>query len=156
MSLPTNFAAKVVESTCRVWVGATNSRGYGVVWIDGQPELAHRVAYEEVNGPVPEGMTLDHLCRVRNCVRVDHLEPVTIAENSRRGRAASGLRVGDQCINGHRIESPADLYVKPTGRTECQHCRRSSARRVGGVRPSRQTAQRRAPQVAQAIREVAS
>ena len=137
--LPETFARKVRESTCLVWVGATNSRGYGVVIVNGHQELAHRVAYEAHFGPIPDGYVLDHLCRVRNCVRVEHLQPVTNAENSRRGRNARGLAVGDTCQNGHLI-GDGDLYVRPSGATECMECRREGTRhkRKGQPRPTRQ------------------
>ena len=71
--------------------------------VAGEKRLAHRVAYEAEHGPIPDDLVLDHLCRVRNCVRVDHLEPVTQAENNRRGRSASALDIGDECQNGHLI-----------------------------------------------------
>lgn len=155
MSLPIAFTTKTVESTCTVWIGACNSLGYGVLWIDGDLHLAHRVAYEAERGPIPDGMVLDHLCRVRNCVRVDHLEPVTTAENNRRGRSARALAVGDECQSGHLIATDADLYVKPSnGKTECMECRRAGRRqnRAGKPRPTRQ---KRAPQVRAAVEKVA-
>ena len=155
MTLPPAFAAKTIQSTCTVWVGATNNKGYGIAVVDGEKRLAHRVAYEAERGPIPEGMVLDHLCRVRNCVRVDHLEPVTTAENNRRGRTAGGLAVGDECQNGHLI-GPGDLYVKPSsGATECQHCRRLSNQRTGGQKRRRPTRQKRAAAVRSAVEKVA-
>lgn len=137
MSLPAAFATKTVESTCVVWVGATNNRGYGMLQIDGRLQLAHRVAYADVHGPIPEGLVIDHKCRVRNCVRVDHLEAVTNGENVRRGRAAATLAVGDECVNGHPISSDGDLYTRPNGRTtECRKCRSAETHRNGRRRPS--------------------
>lgn len=128
--LPERFTAKTATETgCIVWTGAVNSKGYGCFAINRVSQLAHRVAYEAVHGPIPEGMTLDHLCRVRNCVNVDHLEVVTLRENTRRARA---LTIGDECSNGHRIGSSSDLYVRERGGTECQACvRERNARRYG-------------------------
>ena len=153
-TLPPAFAAKTIRSTCTVWVGACNNLGYGVLWIDGTQHLAHRVAYEAERGPIPEGMVLDHLCRVRNCVRVDHLEVVSQRENNRRGRSARALSVGMECQNGHLIAVDADLYTKPDGRTECMTCRRDGRRRnrAGAARPTRQ---KRAPAVRSAVEKVA-
>src|SRR5690348_9305170 len=72
---------------CWLWRGA-KSKGYGQARIDGRVYYVHRLLFEAERGPVPEGLELDHLCRVRWCVRPSHLEPVTPAENTRRMRAA--------------------------------------------------------------------
>ena len=70
------------ECTCRA-----NRNGYRRVW-DGQREpVAHRYAWEHLNGPIPDGLILDHLCRFRACIRPDHMEPVTHRENTLRGQA---------------------------------------------------------------------
>jgi hypothetical protein len=71
--------------TCWLWTGALQSRGYGSVGIGNhRTGLAHRVAYEALVGPIGDGLTIDHLCRVKSCVNPAHLEPVTSAENIRR------------------------------------------------------------------------
>ena len=70
---------------CWLWTGATTDKGYGVFW-DGKLGRAHRWAYTHWRGPIPEGLTLDHLCQVKACVNPDHLEPVTALENYRRAR----------------------------------------------------------------------
>jgi len=85
---PDRFWDKVVKtSSCWVWIGAGGGRlgEYGV--FKPEPHVAfkaHRYAYELLRGPIPDGLTLDHLCRVTRCVNPDHLEPVTLAENVRR------------------------------------------------------------------------
>lgn len=73
---------------CWVWLRYTNPKGYGQMSVDGRPRLAHRVFYERANGPIPDGLEPDHLCRVPSCVNPDHLEPVTATENKRRGLTA--------------------------------------------------------------------
>lgn len=70
---------------CWLFLGATNSNGYGQLRRNGALSYAHVFAFELENGPVPDGLELDHLCRIRRCVRPSHLEPVAHAENLRRG-----------------------------------------------------------------------
>jgi hypothetical protein len=79
-----------VEKTedCWLWVGAIGSSGYGRLKVAGRDVGAHRFAFELLVGPIPEGLTIDHLCRNRPCVKPDHLEPVTLAENTRRANKA--------------------------------------------------------------------
>lgn len=71
---------------CWIRVGHRNNKGYGKVTIAGRPMYAHRAMYEQEVGPIPDGMTLDHLCRERGCIRPDHLEPTSMATNLRRGK----------------------------------------------------------------------
>lgn len=62
--------------------------GYGSVSVNRRPYRAHRFYWEQVNGPLPKGLELDHLCRVRQCVNPAHLEAVTHPENVQRGASA--------------------------------------------------------------------
>jgi hypothetical protein len=109
-----------------VWTGACNSKGYACVSIDGASRLAHRVVWEAANGPIPDGLTIDHLCRVRNCVNAAHLELVSGAENNRRRGLAAALVIGGECAWGHRITQD-NLYRHPRGHMECRECRRARA-----------------------------
>lgn len=79
------------ETPCWIWAGVLNENGYGscpAKWSERGTSRAHIVFYERQNGPVPNGLDLDHRCRVRNCVNPDHMEPVTRAINIQRGRSA--------------------------------------------------------------------
>lgn len=119
------FWSKVEKTeTCWLWT-ASLCDGYGQFSVSaGLPRRAHRVAYELLVGPIPEGLTLDHLCRVRNCVRPDHLEPVTQAENTRRASLGK-----THCRQGHPYDE-ANTYIRPSrGERECRICRRESMKR---------------------------
>jgi len=77
----------VLGTPCWMWLGRLNRNGYGRAW-DGEREpVVHRVVYELLVGPVPEGMILDHLCRNHPCCNPGHQEPVTYRENTLRGDA---------------------------------------------------------------------
>ncbi|MDX3637697.1 HNH endonuclease signature motif containing protein [Streptomyces europaeiscabiei] len=89
---------------CWLYTGALMKDGYARVKDTSTDYalLTHRVVYEQLVGPVPEGLVLDHLCRVRHCVNPQHLEPVTVLENNQRGvRARLGERT--HCAEGHEF-----------------------------------------------------
>lgn len=83
----TDFYVPEPNSGCWLFLGhVKRSTGYGVLLRDRKWKLAHRYVFELHRGPIPVGLTLDHLCRVRSCVNPAHLEPVTRGENQRRGK----------------------------------------------------------------------
>lgn len=93
VTLEQRFWAKVQKSeNCWAWTALTNSDGYGHIWVDGRYRRAHRVAWEMTNGPIPEGMDLDHRCGNRACVNPDHLRVTTRSQNGQH-------RTGSQCNN---------------------------------------------------------
>jgi hypothetical protein len=111
---------------CWEWTAARNWRGYGEFHLQGRTRIkAHRVAYELVIGPIPEGMQLDHICRDRGCVNPLHLEPVTNRENVLRGVGVTARNaVKTHCKRGHPFDDANTLIHPPTrGRGERRQCR---------------------------------
>lgn len=87
---------------CWLWTGMLSTSGYGQF---GKRIAAHRFAYEFAVGPIPNGLQLDHLCRVRNCVNPSHLEPVDPWENWRRGESPAAVnRRKTHCKRGHAFD----------------------------------------------------
>lgn len=122
--LPRHYARLTYDgSGCWLWQGATH-RGYGRVCHERRSWVAHRFFYTALVGPIPEGLTLDHLCRVRNCVNPAHLEPVTAIENYRRGQQGPAPRT--HCPQGHAYEGDNIAWVNQGGRKTraCRECRR--------------------------------
>lgn len=116
------LAKVLVSSGCWLWGGATDDRGYGFVWLGGRTRRAHRAVYELLVGPIPDGLELDHTCRVHGCVRPSHLEPVTHAENVRRGLAGENNRSKTSCLRGHPLTSDN------RGKRVCRECGRERSR----------------------------
>jgi len=116
---------------CWIWPRAKVWNGYGQVWNGNKLVMVHRYVYENMVGPVPEGMQLDHLCRNRLCCNPEHLEIVTPRENTLRGigPALSAARQKSKtcCPNGHPY-SGENLYVYKRERG-CRICRAAARRR---------------------------
>lgn len=140
----------LITASCWLWTGATSRGGYGHASpAPGRFRQAHRWVYETLAGPIPDGMQLDHLCRVVNCVNPDHLEVVTPAENVARSSSARKR----YCIKGHDLTIEANVLRKGNLR-RCRPClaeharehRRRAALEGAQARPS---AEKTSPQVSQ-------
>ena len=122
------FWSKVDRSAdCWIWLRSRNPAGYGKFGASGSGWiLAHRWAYEQANGPIPDGITLDHLCRTRACVRPDHLEPVTRAENVLRGEGIPAVAArATACMRGHAFATGDVRHYGPDNRWRaCRTCER--------------------------------
>ena len=126
----TRFWSKVKKTkSCWYWLAGKTSKGYGDFWLNRKHKLAHRFSYEQLVGEIPQGLTLDHLCRNRGCVNPNHLEPVTKGENVLRGVGITANNVKKtHCPQGHEY-SGKNLYIQPDGRRVCKECNRNKAKR---------------------------
>lgn len=115
---------------CWIYTGQHDRYGYGKHRASGGRWVApHRVAYEALVGPIPKGLVIDHLCRVRDCCNPAHLEPVTNRENTMRGETIAARRAAQtHCVNGHVLDGD-NVYLRPkTGTRTCKECSRVRAR----------------------------
>ena len=115
------FWAKVDKTpACWNWIGATTGLGYGNLRWKGRNAKAHRVAYELLVGPIPQGLTIDHLCRNRACVNPAHMESVTMRDNTLRGQTVTAANAKKtHCPNNH----PYDLLNTWIAKDGSRHCR---------------------------------
>ncbi len=120
------FWSKVeFTDTCWLWRAGCVGEGYGAFRVGNRVVRAHRWAYEFCVGPIPEGLTLDHLCRVHACVNPDHLEPVTNRVNILRGNSpVARYAKQTHCHLGHPFNT-ANTYRLPSGgsRRYCRTCK---------------------------------
>lgn len=119
-ALPERFWPKVDKesspSGCWLWTASIKTTGYGQIKSDDKMLLAHRVSYTLLRGPIPDGMSIDHLCKIRHCVNPDHMELVTPSENSRRGGIVT------HCRQGHEF-TVLNTYWRPDGHgRQCLTC----------------------------------
>jgi hypothetical protein len=115
--------------TCWLWRGTTGQDGYGRIVVDRRLRGAHRISYEVLVGPVPEGLHLDHLCRVRNCVNPEHLEPVTCRENLLRGETRAAANAAKtHCPKGHPYNEENTMFDVKRKLRSCRECSRRRAR----------------------------
>lgn len=124
VELPTDRGLPDILSGCWLWAGATDGSGrYGAIQAGGRVARAHRVTYELLRGGVPDGLELDHLCRVTLCVNPWHLEPVTHHENVLRGNSIQAANARKtHCPRGH----PYDMQMG--GGRWCRTCHREASR----------------------------
>jgi hypothetical protein len=117
------------KTPCWTWQRSRMTGGYGTLAVAGRDFLAHRWYYEQRYGPIPDGLVIDHLCRNRACVNPDHMEPVTLNENIRRGHSPSAVaHRTNVCQRGHPLEG-RNLITLQDGRRRCRACANEGQRR---------------------------
>ena len=128
------FWSKVDKTeTCWLWIGQLTHDGYGIFGVKDDRMGAHRWAWRIAGRELPVGMHLDHLCRVRNCVRVDHLEAVTPAENNARSESPTAKNARKtacpRCGADYRFDRNGGRYCQPC-HSERRRQRKAEARRT--------------------------
>lgn len=119
----------VDSSGCWLWTKKLDRDGYAHMWRRGRTWLVHRLTYDLLVAPIPTGMELDHLCRVRHCVNPAHLEPVTHKENILRGFSPQAENARKtHCVNGHEF-TEENTYRQGGVRRQCRACSAEQARR---------------------------
>jgi HNH endonuclease len=115
------FWATLIEEPntgCWIWLGSRTKGGYCQVKIGYKHVYVHRWAFEQFRGPIPAGLSIDHLCRTRSCVNPAHMQAVTHADNVRRSVSATKT----QCRLGHEL-------ARGKNQRFCPVCQRESRRR---------------------------
>lgn len=127
----------IVTSGCWGWRGEHLRNGYCAMRNrpKGRTFLVHRLTYEELIGPIPPGLHIDHLCRERSCVNPFHCEPTSCAENIKRGLLGGPREV---CKQGHPLDAQNTYIRRSTGDRRCRTCQRAlEARRPKRVHKNR-------------------
>lgn len=113
---------------CWLWRGYVDKHGYGYASWEGKSPRAHRIVFETLVGTIPQGLQLDHLCRIRNCVNPCHLEPVSCKENLSRShntQATVNTRK-THCAQGHEY-TPENTSQEKSQRA-CKTCKKIRAK----------------------------
>ncbi len=135
-SYQNSFWRKVNQSgRCWIWLGTVLPSGYGRFMVKGVGYLmAHRVSFTLCKHPILPTLALHHICRNRQCVNPDHMEPMTLSENTHRGRSVSVVNgKKTHCLNGHKFtKETTRLKRKRNGliSRECRVCDRARHRRL--------------------------
>ena len=113
-----------VLSPCITAKRGITTNGYSRIYINGKQTQSHRWAWELLNGEIPEGKVIDHMCSNKLCIAPDHLRLVSQQENIMAGLHNIDNRT--HCNSGHLFEG--NIMVRKSGKRECAECNRVRAR----------------------------
>ncbi len=123
------FMGHVIKTKrCWLYKGTKSPAGYGRFWDGKKTVMAHRYSYFNFIGEIPTGLVLDHICRVKNCVRPEHLRSVTDRENIMCGIGVAAINYRKKfCLRGHLFDTKNTRYRKdPNDREKfwriCRKC----------------------------------
>ena len=106
------------DDECWLWKQSTGSHGYGQTWDGNTVILSHRVAWVLSNGQdIPEGMTIDHICRVRKCCNPSHLRMLSNIDNAKD----NGQSLKTHCPRNHPYDD-INTYIDSKGHRRCREC----------------------------------
>lgn len=129
-----------LTTPCKIWHKSKNHRGYGQTWHNGKNVKVHRLIWQALYGPIPEGLVINHLCHTeaikndgcndkqcqhRACYNIEHLEVVTQKENM--AYSAWSIEARTHCRQGHEWNE-RNLYIRKNGARECAECNRVRAK----------------------------
>jgi hypothetical protein len=117
---------KIDSNGCWNWQLSKERGGYGKIKVAYKSKLAHRVSYEVFVGEIPNGLQLDHICKVRACVNPAHLEPVTAKENLHRSSLKelwAAKKEVTHCPQGHKYTTANTLIKQNKWGNDCRNCR---------------------------------
>ncbi len=118
---------RVDANGCWLWMSSINAYGYASIRYP-RTRTVHRITYEQLVGPIPEGLEIDHLCRVRHCVNPAHMEPVTHRVNTLRSDNPAAINARKtHCHAGHEF-TPDNTYGR-NGHRQCRACNAAAQRR---------------------------
>lgn len=147
-TLPASFWERVdflsSDHGCWLWTAAIANGGYSSFYWRKRRWTAHRLSYAEAYGPIPPGLEVDHLCRVRHCVNPSHLEAVTSRENVLRGisPAADAAR-RTACSHGHSLTDPENVYPPVPSRPRARNCKTCARDRARAQRAAARASRKR-------------
>ena len=134
------FWRKVDKSgDCWLWLPPPGNHGYGQMGAAGTVMLAHRISYLLHHTEIPDGLTIDHLCHVKTCVRPDHLEAVTSSDNVKRAHRDGLYSYDPECCPHGHPRTPEVWRAKKSGASYCIECQRGHNRRYASRRSGRKS-----------------